>query len=65
MRSQNVQISRSRCDRRLSRQRLLLQRERQGNQFVLTSFFAVPVDLGAGRLSFRDINLEIYLRREA
>ena len=36
--------------------------ERQGSQFVLTSFFTVPVDLGAGRLSVRDINLEIYLR---
>jgi hypothetical protein len=36
--------------------------ERQGSQFALTSFFAVPVDLGAGCLSVRDINLEIYLR---
>ncbi len=36
--------------------------ERQGSQFVLTGFFTVPVDLGAGRLSVRDIDLEIYLR---
>ena len=36
--------------------------ERQGSQLVLTSFFTVPVDLGAGRLGVRDINLEIYLR---
>lgn len=36
--------------------------ERQGSQFVLTSFFTVPVDLGAGSLGVRDINLEVYLR---
>ena len=60
MRSQNVQVLWSRCDRHLSRQTHRM--EQQGSQIALTSFFAVPVDLGAGRLSVRDINLEIYLR---
>ena len=36
--------------------------EQQGKKFALTSFFAVPVDLGAGRFCFSDINLEINLR---